>query len=227
MGNERVSLKWKEDGGIHYSMLQSPTSSAYVPGEDIKFFSEQDISPTGPTGKSATMKFGMMPRGKRANHNIGNPKNPFAKPASATIRPSVQRRPGIGQGAKSGLAEVARIASSRRYLNTLDERFWEAIQDMSREVAAGIKEHGGVLIIGRVSMMPTPDPDTGIRQAFFCDAYIKDGAKSVNDLFSARAKSNTKPDLAGPQPKQWIASRGYMVLGEYQVFATSTSNARR
>ncbi|WP_134014263.1 MULTISPECIES: hypothetical protein [Litoreibacter] len=248
-------MKWKVEGGIHYSMLQNPTSSAYVPGEDIKFFSEQDTCPNGPTGKSSDKKFETMPRGKRANKNIANMKSPFSRPSSAATRPAVQRRAGIGQGAKSGLAEVALIATSRMYLASLDNRFWEAIQDMSRDIVDGIKKHGGVLIVGRVSMMPTPNPDTGIRQTFFYDAYIKDGAKSIDELFTPTVKSDATPAFVGPQPwaglsktkpasmgpretafigaakygppKAWVPPRGYMVLGEYKVFATSTTNAKR
>ncbi|RLJ60503.1 hypothetical protein BCF46_0704 [Litoreibacter meonggei] len=247
MGNERVSILWKEVGGIRYSMLQSPTSSAYVPGEDIKFFGEHNYNPKGPTGADSTKKFGKLPRGKRVSGKIAPMRNPFAKPA--VPHTSAQRRVGVGQGATSAAAEVGLMAISRHHLNSINDKLWRTLQNMSDEIVAGIKMHGGVLIVGRVSMMPTPNPETNMRQTFFYDAYIKDGAKTIDELYTPEVQSNAAPSFVGPQPwdgllksksasasareykypspKPWVAPAGYMVLGEYLVFATSVTNKWR
>ncbi|EPX80856.1 hypothetical protein [Litoreibacter arenae] len=245
MGNEHVSTRWKEVDGIHYSMLQAPTSAAYVPGEDIKFFGDYDYNPKGPTGADSNTKFGMAPRGKRINRQIAPLRNPFAKPP--VPKASLQRRVGVGGGISAAKGEVLLMGMSRVHLMSINHKLWKAIENMKGNVAAGIKEHGGVLIVGRVSMMPTPNPETGMRQAFFYDAYIKDGAKSIDDLYRPDVKSDSRRAFVGPQPwdghiktkpasigaakygppKPWVPPARYMVLGEFLVFATNVGNQRR
>ena len=185
-----------------------------------------------------------MPRGKRVSGKIAPMRNPFTKPA--TSHTSARRLGGFGHGSMGGVTEVALMATSRHHLNSINDKLWDTIQKMSDDILDGIKKHGGVLIIGRVSMMPSPNPETNMRQTFFYDAYIKDGAKSIDALYAPRVKSTADQPFVGPKvkggpktsgasmsaskyppPKPWIAPAGYMILGEYQVFATSVTNKWR
>lgn len=192
MGNQRFNMtKWKSEWGIQFYMLQNPLSASYVTTSEPEKIGQVNVE----AGKeiSGHRRYSKSGRGYGAS----------------TIKP----RLGITRNSgREGVAEIALRASALGYTLSMHTALFREVKQINTQVARGIKQYGGVLIVGRMHMMQYPNPDTGMRVAYMKDCYCADGGKTVDEVFTPEVSEQAS---IGPQRGKGGPPRAYMSAAKF------------
>ncbi|SFR56589.1 hypothetical protein [Litoreibacter janthinus] len=196
MGNQRFTMmKWKAEWGLQFYLLQNPLSAPYVTSSEPEKIGEVNVE----TGAEIQG----VKRYKKGRKGV--------RYKSTSIKPrlGIMRNSG-----REGMAEIALRASSFAYNMSMHHALYREIKQINDQIARGVKQYGGVLIVGRVHMMQYPNPDTGVRMAYMKDCYCADAGKSVDEVFK---EETVERAAIGPQQGKGGAPRAYMSAAKFPM----------